>query len=121
MNPRLRSVLIVALLIAAGVTAWLLFARSHRERSLSGYIEGESLYFASPVAGTVASVSVVEGTRVAPRQRLFTIDPATLSAQGQQAQANVAAAQTQIASAQANARQADADVAAAAGPPNPPS
>jgi HlyD family secretion protein len=114
MNPRLGSVLIVALLIAAGVTAWLLFGRSHRERSLSGYIEGESLYFASPVAGTVASVSVVEGTRIGARQRLFTIDPATLSAQGQQAQANVAAAQTQIASAQANARQAEADVAAAA-------
>ncbi|HEX6660522.1 MAG TPA: HlyD family efflux transporter periplasmic adaptor subunit, partial [Sphingomicrobium sp.] len=47
-------------------------------------------------------------------QQLFTIDPATLSAQGEQAQAGVAAAMTQIASAEAQAQQASAEVAAAA-------
>jgi HlyD family secretion protein len=44
---------------------------------------------------------------------LFRIDPATLAAQQEQREANVAAAQTQITSAEANARQADADVSAA--------
>ena len=56
----------------------------------------------------------VEGQRVAAGQQLFPIDPATLTAQGEQAQANVAAARTQIASAEAQAQQAQAEVAAAA-------
>jgi HlyD family secretion protein len=111
---RARPFIVLAVLIGAGVLAWLLLSGSSRPRTLSGYIEGEELYLASPMAGTVASVSAVEGTRVAAGQHLFTIDPATLSAQGQQAEASVAAAQTQIASAEATARQADADVTAAA-------
>jgi HlyD family secretion protein len=111
---RLRPLLIVMAVIAAAVVLWLLLSGSKRERMLSGYIEGEELYLASPVAGTVASVSAVEGTRVSAGQQLFTIDPATLVAQQEQRQANAAAAQTQIASAEANARQADADVAATA-------
>ena len=111
---RLRPIIVLAVLVAAGVAAWLLLGGSQRERFLSGYIEGEDLYLSAPVAGTISSVSAVEGTRVTAGQQLFTIDPAALSAQGEQAQANVAAAQTQIASAEANARQADAEVAAAA-------
>jgi HlyD family secretion protein len=111
---RLRPLLIIVAVIAAAIVLWLLLTGSKRERMLSGYIEGEELYLASPVAGTVASVSAVEGTRVAAGQQLFTIDPATLAAQQQQRQASAAAAQTQIAAAEATARQADADVAAAA-------
>ena len=111
---RFRPLIVVALLIAAGVAAWLVLGGSKRERFLSGYIEGENLFLSSPVAGTLASITAVEGTRVTAGQQLFTIDPATLSAQGEQAAANVAAAQTQIASAEATARQADAEVAAAA-------
>lgn len=111
---RFRPLIVVALLIAAGVAAWLLLGGSKRERLLSGYIEGENLFLSSPVAGTVGTISAVEGTRVAAGAQLFTIDPATLSAQGEQAEANVTAARTQIASAEANARQAEAEVSAAA-------
>ena len=110
---RFRPILIVALLIGAAVAALLLLVPSKRERTLSGYIEGENLYLAAPVAGTVASISAVEGQRVSAGQQMFRIDPATLTAQGQQAEANVAAAQTQIASAGAQAQQAEADVSAA--------
>lgn len=110
---RLRPVLIIVAIIAAAIVLWLLLSGSTRDRTLSGYIEGEELYLASPVAGSVASVSAVEGTRVNAGQHLFTIDPATLAAQQQQREANVAATQTQIASAEANAHQADADVTAA--------
>lgn len=111
---RARPILAVAVLIGAAAVAWLLLGGSDRERYLSGYIEGESLFLAAPVAGTVTTISAVEGARVSPGQHLFTIDPATLTAQGQQAQANVAAARTQISSAEATARQADAETAAAA-------
>ena len=45
---------------------------------------------------------------------MFTIDPASLSAQGEQARAQVAGARTQIAAAEANVEQAEAEVAAAA-------
>ena len=111
---RFKPIIIVALIIAAAVVAWLLLGGSKRERLLSGYIEGENLYLAAPVSGTVGSVSAVEGQRVAPGEQLFTIDPATLTAQGEQAQAGVAAAKTQIASAEAQTQQALAEVAAAA-------
>jgi HlyD family secretion protein len=111
---RFRPIFIVALLIAAVLLAWFLLGGSKRERLLTGYIEGENLFLSSPMSGTVAAVSAVEGTRVAAGERLFTIDPATLTAQGEQAEAGVAAAKTQIASAEATARQADAEVAAAA-------
>lgn len=111
---RLRMIVIAVLVLAAALAAWLLLRGPRAEPMLSGYIEGETLYLASPVSGTVASISTNEGARVAPGERLFTIDPATLAAQGQQAQAGVVAARTQIASAEAGARQAEAEVAAAA-------
>lgn len=110
---RIRPILIIALVIAAAVLLWRLIDGTKRQRTLSGYIEGEELYLAAPVAGTLASVVAVEGTRVSPGQQLFTVDPATLAAQHQQRQANVAAARTQITASEANARQADAEVAAA--------
>jgi len=108
-----RIIVVIAVLVAAAIATWLIYGRTPRERLLSGYIEGRNLYLAAPVAGTVASISAVEGTRVTAGQTLFTIDPATLSAQGEQAQASVTAARTQIAAAEATALQADAEAAAA--------
>ncbi len=110
---RFRPLIVVALIIAAAVAAWLVLGGSRRERMLSGYVEGDNLFLSSPIAGTVHSVAVFEGTRVAAGQRLFTIDPATLSAQGQQAEANTEAVRTQITSAEATARQADAELTSA--------
>ena len=109
---RLRPLMVIAAIILAAVVVWLLLTGGKSEPRLSGYIEGEDLYLASPVAGTVASVPA-EGTRVSAGQQLFTIDPATLAAQQQQKQANATAAQTGIISAKANAREADANVVAA--------
>ena len=111
---RARPVIIVILLIAAAALAWYLLRGPDRERMLSGYIEGESLFLAAPVAGTVGSIAAQEGQRVPAGAQLFTIDPATLSAQGEQARAQVLEARTQIAAAAANAEQAEAEASAAA-------
>lgn len=111
---RARPIVIVVLVLAAAVLAYFLFGRSERERSLSGYIEGESLFLAAPVAGTVGTLTAEEGQRIAAGARLFTIEPATLSAVGEQARAQVAAAHSQIAIAEANAAQARAEARAAA-------
>ncbi len=111
---RWRAVLAIAAIVVIAVIAWLILAGSNKPRTLLGYIEGDDLYLAAPISGTVATVSVTEGQRVDAGEQLFAIAPATLTAQGQQAQANVAASQTQIAAAEANARQAAAEVTAAA-------
>jgi HlyD family secretion protein len=108
-----RPIIVILLIAIAAFVAWrLLSGRTHAE-VLSGYIEAENLYLAAPQSGTLAAIDAVEGSRVAAGQALFTIDPATLTAQGEQAQANEAAARTQIASAAANAQQAQSEVSAA--------
>ena len=76
---RVRTIVLIVLLIGAAVTAWYLFGPTKRARTLSGYIEGEELYLGAPVSGTVASIAAVEGQRASPGQQLFRIDPATLT------------------------------------------
>ena len=109
-----RPIIVIVILVGVALIAWYLLGGSRRERMLSGYIEGESLFLAAPVAGTVGTLSAQEGQRVDAGAQLFTIDPATLSAQGEQARAQVAEARTQIAAAAANAQQAEAEATAAA-------
>ncbi|MCF2515486.1 HlyD family efflux transporter periplasmic adaptor subunit [Sphingomonas sp. G124] len=115
---RAKPIMIVVLLIGAAALVWYFLSGSKRERQLSGYIEGESLFLAAPVSGTVASILAQEGQRVGAGTQLFTIDPATLSAQGEQARAQVVEARTQIATSEANAQQAEAEVTAAAADAN---
>ena len=114
MTGRIRTVVIIVVVAVLAIVAWRLLAPAPRERMLSGYIEAESLFLAAPVAGTLSSVATQEGSRVAAGTRLFTIAPATLSAQSDQARAQVLQAQTQIAAAAANVDQANAEAAAAA-------
>src|SRR4029453_10957481 len=114
MTRGVRILILLAAIAGAAILAWRWFGPGPRERYLSGYVEGESLFLAAPVAGTVSVIRAEEGQRIAAGAQLFAIDPATLSAQGEQARAQVAEAHTQIASAEANAQQAEAEVTAAA-------
>ena len=114
MTRGVRILILLAVIAAAAIFAWRMFGPGPRERYLSGYVEGESLFLAAPVSGTLTLIRAEEGQRVAAGAQLFAIDPATLSAEGEQARAQVAEARTQIASAEANAQQAEAEATAAA-------
>src|SRR3712207_2907029 len=109
-----RLALALVAIAALAVLGFALLKADASERSLSGYVEGDSLFLAAPVAGTIASISAVEGERVAAGERLFTIAPASLAAVGEQARAQVSQAQTEIAAAEAAVQQSAADASAAA-------
>ncbi len=116
---RQRLLIVVLLLAAAGlIAALVLIPRIGRPTTLSGYVEGEPLYLASPVSGSVAQMNVQRGDRVAGGQKLFVVDPRQLSAQTAQAKAEVTAAQAQATDARKGARPVelavyDANIAAA--------
>jgi HlyD family secretion protein len=116
---RQRLLIVVLLLAAVALVATLvLVPRLHRPQVLSGYVEGEPLYLASPIAGAVAQMSVQRGDRVAAGQKLYVIDPRQVVAQKNQAEAQVATASAQALDARKGVRPVelavyDANVAAA--------
>lgn len=87
-------IVVILLVIAVILLLWILIAPPFRPaKTLSGYIEGETLYLASPIAGTVAEVAVRRGERVAGTGKpLFVIKPDQQEAQNAQAAAELAAA-----------------------------
>jgi HlyD family secretion protein len=107
------AIVVVAILVAA-LAWWLLFGSGRSEPTLSGYIEADNLYLAAPQSGVLQSLSAREGEQVAAGQRLFTIDPEVVNAQGQQAEAQIAQAQTHISASAAAVQQARAEASAAA-------
>ncbi|HEX2558698.1 HlyD family secretion protein [Phenylobacterium sp.] len=116
---RRRILPLALLLVAAGLIALLVLApRLKGPPVLTGYVEGEPLYLAAPVSGTVEQVLVQRGQEVKPGQRLFVVDPEQLAAQRDQAAAEVAAARAQAEDARQGQRPLelavfDAQVAAA--------
>jgi HlyD family secretion protein len=94
--------LLLTALLAVGVL-WLM-PRLSRSPTLSGYVEGEALYLATPVSGRIDQVLVQRGDQVKAGQRLFTVDPAQLRAQRDQASAEMRAAQAQAADARKGQR-----------------
>lgn len=121
MKPQRRIVLILAGL-ALAFLAWRIVAVQFRPTpTLSGYIEGETLYLASPVAGTVAQLGVRRGQRVSAGARLFVVEPGQRAAQTGMASAELNAALAQAEDARKGQRpvelavlEADRDAAAAA-------
>lgn len=93
---RQRLLVAILLLVAIVVVASLvLIPRFGRRPVLTGYIEGEPLYLAAPIAGTVQAMYVVRGQDVAGGAKLFVVDPQQPVAARDQALAEVAAAQSQ--------------------------
>ena len=121
MKPQ-RLIILVLLVLGLVFLGWRLLAPQFRPAAtLSGYIEGETLYLASPVAGTVAQLGVRRGERVRPGTPLFVIEPAQRAAQSDLAGAELQAALSQAQDARKGQRsveigilEAERDSAAAA-------
>lgn len=110
MKPQ-RLVVLVLVALALAFLAWRLLAPGFRETPmLSGYIEGETLYLSAASAGRVEGLAVRRGQRVAAGTRLFLIEPDQQLAQGQQAQADLAAARAQAQDAREGQRPAEIGV-----------
>jgi HlyD family secretion protein len=114
MNRVRRAIVFLLLVAAAGYLGWRAWApRPQDENVLSGYIEGEDLYLAAPIAGTIETMKVARGDRVTAGELVFSMDAAQLRAQRDQAAATIAADQAQIATAEARLAQSRASLSAA--------
>lgn len=92
-RPPLPVILVVA---AAAVGAGVWFAWPKAEApTLTGYVEGEALYFSAPQSGAVTGLFVEQGQRVVAGAALFQIDPRTIAAQKDQAVAAEMSAEAQ--------------------------
>jgi HlyD family secretion protein len=93
---RQRILVLVLLLTGAALIALLLLSPKRSQgQALTGYVEGEPLYLAVPVAGTVKAMYVARGEEVQAGAALFQVDPQQPQAQRDQAAADVAASQAQ--------------------------
>ena len=107
MKPQ-RLVVVIFALLALGFLGWRVLASDGPEtQTLTGYIEGETLYLASPVAGTIAQLGVRRGQRVEAGAPLFMVEPAQQAAQSEQASAELAAALAQAEDARKGQRPAE--------------
>lgn len=101
----------VLLLSAAGLGVFLVFGGASEEgRTLSGYVEGEPLYPASPVAGRLVELGVRRGDDVEAGEKLFAVDPAQTKAALDQAAAEAGAARALAADARLGQRPAELGV-----------
>jgi HlyD family secretion protein len=90
---RQRLVILVLAGLALFFLGWRLVAPQFRPGpTLSGYIEGETLYLSAATAGRVTQLGVRRGQRVEAGTRLFLIEPDQQIAQSQQAAAELEAA-----------------------------
>lgn len=107
-----QQILVGVLLAAAvGLAAFLLLGSGDKGRDvLSGYVEGEALYPASPVAGRLVQLDVQRGDVVEAGAVFFAIDPAQTQAARDQAAAEAEAARSLAADARRGQRPAELGV-----------
>ena len=100
----------LAALIIAGL---IVLPRVSRAHTLSGYIEGEPLYLAAPVAGTVTAMYVARGDEVQAGAPLFAVDPQQSADAVRQAEAALAEARAQAIDARKGQRPSEIGVLSA--------
>jgi HlyD family secretion protein len=112
MKPKPQQIVVGVLLVSAvALAGFLIFGRGvNAGGTLSGYVEGEALYPASPLSGRLVQINVQRGDVVAAGAPLFVIDPAQGEAAREQAAADVAAAKALAADARRGQRPAELGV-----------
>jgi len=111
----LRPIAAIAVLAIVALVAWLLLRSDERngKQAFTGYVVADDIYMTSPVAGTLASVAVARGQRVAAGAPLFQIDPTQRAAGTEQARAQISANEAQVNQQQSALAKGRADLAAA--------
>ncbi|MEK8034103.1 HlyD family efflux transporter periplasmic adaptor subunit [Ideonella sp. DXS29W] len=90
-----RAVVLVACLAASLAALAMAGCKSADEHGWSGYAEGDYIYIAAPVSGTLQTLSVQPGQQVAAGTSLFTLDATPAQAARAEADARLRAAQAQ--------------------------
>lgn len=110
---RLRIVGVIVAVIALGFLAWRFWPRGSGAETLTGYVEGETLYMSAAASGPILDLKVRRGDRVRAGQVLFNVDPGVAGAQTAQAEAALRAAEAQARDAAKGQRPAELAVIAA--------
>ena len=96
---RIKTILRLNLLVAAALLTGCAPDSSGR---FQGYIEGEYVYAASPLAGTLTQLAVARGDQAKSGQLLFTLERAAEAATLDEARKNLAQAQANFALSETN-------------------
>ncbi|HPU14975.1 MAG TPA: HlyD family efflux transporter periplasmic adaptor subunit [Polymorphobacter sp.] len=92
---RLKPILAIIAVAGLALAVWTWFSqRPAVSEGWLGYVEGEALYVAAPVAGTLESLDVRRGDSVAAGARLFALNPQAASADTRRLQAAIAIAES---------------------------
>lgn len=94
MKAQLTLVVLVVVVALAG--GWWVLSVPAEGPVLTGYVEGEALYFAAPWAGPLARLAVERGDQIEAGAQLFQIDSSIATAQLRQAEAALAAARARV-------------------------
>lgn len=110
----LLPIVLAGLIAAVALAVWLMNRGAAPEpERFTGYVVSDDIYMTSPVAGTLVSVAVARGDRVAAGAPLFQVDPTIRAAQSDEARARVAAQAAAVEQQQSALARARADYAAA--------
>lgn len=90
-RPPKAALLGLGAVVILGAAAWAFWPRGG-PAALTGYVEGETLYFAAAQSGALTSLNVERGQRVEAGTPLFQVDPGAAQALEAQAAAQAQAA-----------------------------
>jgi len=105
-----RAATAIAALIALAAVLFLDACADKSPPGYQGYVEGEFVNVASPIAGRLDQLSVKRGDEVAPNARLYALEAVNETAAQRQAQEQVRAAEAQLADLQVGKRPPEQDV-----------
>jgi HlyD family secretion protein len=110
-----RAIGAIGIVAIVALVLWLLFRPGNQAdgERFTGYVVADDIYMTSPVAGTLASVAVERGQRVAAGAPLFQVDPTQRAAGADQARAQIATGEAQVNQQQAALAKSREELAAA--------